>query len=258
MRILIITENEEFYLPLALQAFLEVNSHEILGVVSARNPLLKGSFDTAVTFSKSFGLLPVIDKGFSLLKAKILNRFPRLNKTGRHFSIKKVCQQYGIYHILCDNINDQDFIGYISSLNLDLIACISPTQIFGQQLISVPKHGCINIHTAQLPKYRGLYPTYWAMANGEKEVGICIHYIESGIDTGKVLLRASETIPPNTSLDAMLLKTKISGARLLSQACQEISDETICATYAEGEGSYFSFPTKESYSTFKKKGFTLW
>ena len=258
MRILIITENDEFYLPLALQAFIETNNYHILGVISAKNPLLKGKFHTAKKFGKIFGLLPVVQKGISLLKAKTFDLFSVLNRTGRFWSIEKVCQHYNLEYSFCENINDSGFVAHLSSLNLDLIACISPTQIFRDQLINTPKYGCINIHTASLPNYRGLYPTYWAMASGEKEVGICIHYIESGIDTGKILLRCAEKIPANTSMDYMLKKTNVTGGELLSQACKLIGEGKIAPEYAQGEGSYYSFPTKESYTVFKSNGYTLW
>lgn len=258
MRILIITESDEFYLPLALQSFLKNNHYEILEVVIAKNPLLKSKLHTAVTFGKTFGLAPVIYKGMSLIKAKIFDFFPKLNRTGRFWSVEKVCQSYEIKHSYCDDVNDINFIDYLSSLKIDLIACISPTQIFKEKLISTPKHGCINIHTADLPNYRGLYPTYWAMAAGENKIGICIHSIEAGIDTGKILIRDEEKIPPKSSMDFMLNKTKISGGRLLSQACKLIYDGKVNSEYAEGEGSYFSFPTKESYKLFKKNGYSLW
>jgi methionyl-tRNA formyltransferase len=143
-------------------------------------------------------------------------------------------------------------------LKIDLIASVSPTQIFKENLINLPKHGCINIHTAELPKYRGLYPTYWAMACGEKAVGISIHYIEKGIDTGKIIFRDEVEIPPNTTLDHMLRITKLKGAELLVKAIEQIEKGNVQAFYPEGEGSYFSFPTPDSYKEFKNRGYKLW
>lgn len=157
-----------------------------------------------------------------------------------------------------ENLNSKEFLNYCRQLNIDLIASVSPSQIFKEDLINLPVHGCINIHTAKLPKYKGLYPTYWAMAHGEKTLGISIHYIEKGIDTGKILLKDEVEIPPATTMDHMITVTKLRGAELLLEAADSISSGEARAEYAHGEGSYFSFPTRQSYKDFKSFGYKLW
>ena len=52
--------------------------------------------------------------------------------------------------------------------------------------------------------------------------------------------------------------SKVTGGELLSQACKLIGEGKIAPEYAQGEGSYYSFPTKESYTVFKSNGYTLW
>lgn len=158
----------------------------------------------------------------------------------------------------CDNLNSKEFLDHCRQLNIDLIASVSPSQIFKENLINLPKHGCINIHTAKLPKYKGLYPTYWAMSHGEKTLGISIHYIEKGIDTGKIILNDEVDIPPAATMDQMLTLTKIRGSQLLLEAVDKISSGQTQPQYAQGEGSYFSFPTSKSYKDFKAHGYKLW
>lgn len=258
MRILVITEEDEFYLPLSLDLLLRNYSEQIVEVVSAKNPLLPNKFRTALSFYKTFGFNPILSHGLRLFRAKLLDTLPWLNFTGRHYSIQRVCKAYDIPYSFADNINSPDFIRRYKQLGIDLIASVSPTQIFKEDLINLPRHGCINIHTAKLPQYRGLYPTYWAMASGEKTIGISIHYIEKGIDTGKIILQDEVEVPSGTTLDHMLILTKLKGAELLVKAIKQIAERTEQAFYAEGEGSYFSFPTPDSYKKFKKLGYKLW
>ena len=97
-----------------------------------------------------------------------------------------------------------------------------------------------------------------AMSCGEKTVGISIHYIEEGIDTGKIILQDEVEISPRTTLDHMLKVTKLKGAELLIKAIKQIAEGTAEAFHAEGGGTYFSFPTPESYKKFKKHGYKLW
>lgn len=254
MKILVITEEDQFYLPLAVENLIKARRNDIVSVVCARNPLPFGKLKAL----KTFGIAPIITHAQRLLKAKIMNNAPFLNKTERFFSIKQVCQHYKVEYSCADNINHPDFIQYYKDIGVDLIASVSPTQIFKEELINLPRFGCINIHTAKLPEYRGLYPTYWAMSNGEKTLGISIHYIEKGIDTGKIILQDEIDIPPETTLDHMLITSKLRGAELLVEAIGKIDSGNQEAFYAEGEGSYFSFPTPQSYQDFRKHGYKLW
>lgn len=258
MKILVITEEDEFYLPLSIDYLLKHCGRDIVEVVCARNPLLPSKFKAVRKFFNAFGFGPILSQGIRVAKAKTLDTFPLLNFTNRYYSVKRVCEAYSIPYSHSMNINKPDFLQHCRDMNIDLIASVSPTQIFKENLINLPKHGCINIHTAQLPKYRGLYPTYWAMACGEKVVGVSIHYIERGIDTGRIIFQDDVEIPPNTTLDYMLRITKLKGAELLVKAIKQITEGKVQAFYPEGEGSYFSFPTQESYKKFKSNGYRLW
>jgi len=258
MRVLIITEEDEFYLPLSIGYLLKNCGEDIVEVVCARNPLLPSKFRAACKFFNAFGFGPIFYQGMRVVKAKILDSLSLLNFTNRYYSIKRVCQAYNIPYSHSGSINSPEFLQHCNDLNIDLVASVSPTQIFKEGLINLPRYGCVNIHTAKLPEYRGLYPTYWAMACGEKVIGISIHYIEKGIDTGKILLQQEVEIPPGATLDKMLTVTKLKGAELLVQAIKQIVENKVNAFYPEGKGTYFSFPTPESYKKFKNHGYKLW
>lgn len=258
MKILIITEEDEFYIPLSIDYILKNCPYEVVQVVCVVNPKMPGKFQAARKFFKVFGLMPVLSHGLRVFKAKILDALPFLNLSSRYYSVKRVCQSYKMPYLVCRNVNSRDFIEQCRNLNIDLIAAVSPSQIFKDELINLPRYGCINIHTAKLPKYRGLYPTYWAMVHGEKTIGVSIHYIEKGIDTGKILLQTEMEIPPKTTLHKMLTVTKVKGAELLLEAIRQIEGGKVNAHYAQSEGSYFSYPTPESYKIFKSRGHKLW
>jgi methionyl-tRNA formyltransferase len=258
LKILIITEEDEFYIPLSTDYILKNCPYEIAEVVCVVNPRMPGKLQAARKFFKVFGLLPVLSHGLRLVRAKMLDALPWLNFSSRYYSVKRVCQSHKMPYSVCRNVNSPSFIEHCRNLKIDLVAAVSPSQIFKEELINLPRYGCINIHTAKLPKYRGLYPTYWAMAHGEKTIGISIHYMEKSVDTGKILLQTEIEIPPETTLDKMLTVTKLKGAQLLLEAIRQIAEGKTDAHYAEGEGSYFSHPTPESYKMFKSHGYKLW
>lgn len=72
---------------------------------------------------------------------------------------------------------------------IDILLSINYLFIIEKDLIDVPRNVAINIHGSKLPKYRGRAPHIWAIINGEKSIGITIHKIDEGCDTGDIILQ---------------------------------------------------------------------
>jgi methionyl-tRNA formyltransferase len=86
------------------------------------------------------------------------------------------------------NFHDPLSIAQIRSLRPDL-GVIAGTYILRESVFSIPKHGCINLHSGKVPEYRGAAPGFWEMYNGESSVGITIHRVVAGVDAGNILLQ---------------------------------------------------------------------
>ncbi|HEY7181333.1 MAG TPA: methionyl-tRNA formyltransferase [Blastocatellia bacterium] len=67
-------------------------------------------------------------------------------------------------------------------------------RILPDWMLNAPHHGCLNVHSSLLPKYRGAAPINWAVARGERETGVTIMLMDAGLDTGPVLLRRATAI----------------------------------------------------------------
>ena len=61
----------------------------------------------------------------------------------------------------------------------------------------MPGYGAINLHASLLPKYRGAAPINWAVANGDSVTGVTTMKIDSGLDTGDILLQEQVEIHPH-------------------------------------------------------------
>jgi len=83
----------------------------------------------------------------------------------------------------------------LQTLTLDLIVVVAYGKILPQEVLDIPKHGCINVHASLLPKYRGAAPIQWAVLNGETETGITTQQMDAGIDTGDILVQDKCEIP---------------------------------------------------------------
>lgn len=103
--------------------------------------------------------------------------------------------------IFCpDDPNEPSSLYKLKSVDADLFILAGYGMILGKRCISIPKMHCINLHGGKLPEYRGSSPMNWALMKGEKEVGISIIEVDSGIDTGFILAETSTQIDSDTTI----------------------------------------------------------
>ncbi|MBI3415862.1 MAG: methionyl-tRNA formyltransferase, partial [Verrucomicrobia bacterium] len=91
---------------------------------------------------------------------------------------------------------DEAFIKSLAELRPDLIVVAAYGQILPPSILELPRHGCLNVHTSLLPKYRGAAPIQWALLNGDAETGVTIMKMDAGLDTGDILTQRATPITP--------------------------------------------------------------
>ncbi|HEY9892545.1 MAG TPA: methionyl-tRNA formyltransferase [Candidatus Sericytochromatia bacterium] len=122
----------------------------------------------------------------------------------------------------------------------DAFVVIAYGQILSQEILDLPKLGCVNVHGSILPKYRGAAPIQWCLYHGEAETGITTMLMDAGMDTGAMLLKAYTPIQlldnshdlaqSLTGLGADLLVETLT--KLERQEIQPIPQDEREATYA--------------------------
>ena len=85
--------------------------------------------------------------------------------------------------------NNMEFLEQMKKMQPDVICVVAYGKILPQELLDIPKLGCINVHGSLLPKYRGAAPIQWAILNGDKITGITTMYMDAGMDTGDMILK---------------------------------------------------------------------
>lgn len=88
-----------------------------------------------------------------------------------------------------NRIKEKSAVEYIKSFSPDIIIVVAYGQILSKEILDIPKYGCINVHGSLLPKYRGAAPIHWAIINGEKTTGVTTMYMDTGMDTGDMILK---------------------------------------------------------------------
>lgn len=97
--------------------------------------------------------------------------------------------QYPVYQPL--NFKAHEDRDQLAALEPDVMVVIAYGLILPQSVLEIPKYACINVHASLLPRWRGASPIQQAVLHGDMESGVTIMQMDAGLDTGKILNRAS-------------------------------------------------------------------
>lgn len=122
--------------------------------------------------------------------------------------------------------NNEEFINEIKALKPDVICVVAYGKILPKEILEIPKYGCINVHGSLLPKYRGAAPIQWAVINGEKKTGVTTMFMDIGMDTGDMILKAETEIGEDETTGELWDRLAIMGADLLVETLNKIEDGT--------------------------------
>ncbi len=131
---------------------------------------------------------------------------------------------------------DETFICTLRDLKPDLIVVVAYGQILPQAILNLPRHGCLNVHTSLLPKYRGASPIQSAILNGETETGVTIMRMDAGLDTGPILSQRAAPILPEDNSQTLHNRLALLGAELLAESIPNYLAGKISARPQPSEG----------------------
>lgn len=139
------------------------------------------------------------------------------------------------------------FKAQLSSLQPEIAVVVAYGKIIPPDLLSIPKHGFINVHASLLPKYRGAAPIQWALLKGEKETGVTIMRVDETLDTGAIILQEKLAIKPDDDVFSLFEKIFAAGGPLLLKALQQIENgEAYYSKQNDAEASFAPALSRES------------
>ncbi|MCD8380930.1 MAG: methionyl-tRNA formyltransferase [Lachnospiraceae bacterium] len=154
--------------------------------------------------------------------------------------VKELALRYGLPVYQPKRIRAKESVEELKKLPADIFVVAAFGQILSQEILDIPRYGCINVHASLLPKYRGAAPIQWAVINGDEYSGVTIQQMNAGVDTGDILytreyrLKEDETgeslFDALTDLGGEALKEAL---KLLEQGkLQPAAQDEAQATYA--------------------------
>lgn len=160
--------------------------------------------------------------------------------------VKEAALALGLNIYQPQKIREQGFVEILKDLSPDLIVVVAFGQILTPNILSMPPYGCINVHASLLPAYRGPAPIHWAIMNGEKVTGITTMLMDTGLDTGDMLLKEEVSIPSDMTTGELHDLLAQVGAGLLVKTIELWRDKKISPVSQRGLAfSYAPLLTKE-------------
>nr|ADI22505.1 methionyl-tRNA formyltransferase [uncultured verrucomicrobium HF0500_08N17] len=256
MRIMILTQNENLYIPTGLAKICNLVEENIVCIVSA-SPMsthggaVKGIFRHVVLF----GFKASIIFGCKIIYNKILSLFSVIGDQTTFFSLKQVADAFSIPYYKIKDINSNQFYLLIDNYTPDLLVSLSCPQIVGKKARERFTLGCINVHGSPLPRYRGLMPAFWVLRNAESVTAVTVHELDSKLDDGDILLQQEVLITSDDSWDSLVKKLKLAGALALVNVIRDIKNNTTRKSpNLESEATYYSFPSSKDRKIFLLTG----
>ena len=159
----------------------------------------------------------------------------------KEYAIEKNLQVYQPIKVR----NNPEFLEEVRKLNPDLICVVAYGKILPQELLDIPKYGCVNVHGSLLPEYRGAAPIQWAVLNGDKKTGVTTMFMNAGMDTGDMILKEEVEIGEDETTGELWNRLKMIGANLLIKTVKEIENGTATRTKQPEEGTMAPMLSKE-------------
>lgn len=265
MNILIFTSSNHIYANFVLKTLFEkkvFSSHKVTvweqGGVLPKKSIAKGAY-TYLCISGPYYTVMQICKYFLFIVCRFI-AFRRNNKQSPFYPYSAYLKS-GDARACCPRLLSRFTYEQVRGINPDIILSIYSKDIIPAKIFRFPRFGCVNLHPAPLPDFRGVSPTFWILANGEKKAGATLHKVDRGIDTGEIICQKifytnkfqteHGLYMHASSQGASLVRLFISGSRNNKNYSVITRKKTIT------EGSYYSLPTKESVNRFLKNGYRL-
>jgi methionyl-tRNA formyltransferase len=186
------------------------------------------------------------DNGYNI--AAVVTKPDRPKGRGQHViasPIKKLATAYGYSFLQPTSAKETWFEENLVALNPDLLVVVAYGQILSRSVLTIPRLGAINIHASLLPKYRGPAPIQWAVINGDKQTGVTTMWMDEGMDTGDILLKAEIQINSDETSASLHDKLAHKGAKLLLDTLKKLKSGHLLATRQDN--------SKASHAPFLKK-----
>lgn len=200
--------------------------------------------------------LRVAEQGFPIGRLFPLIERANLPDDGtRLLTLNELATRRGIPVTPLPKPNSEEGLAWVRDLAPDLVVSIRYGAIFKSRFLAIPRLGVLNLHSGQLPAYRGVLATFRGLAAGEQEIGTTVHYISDGtIDTGAIVAVTRTPVDRSRSLFWHIAQVYGPGVEALGSAVRRVLRGEELETTTQSGGNYYTYPTPEEWDAFTAAG----
>ena len=236
MKIIIITQNEPFFIPKLLDLIIKKYENYLKVIVFLKPDKFKNKLKSFTYYFQFWGLKQFIKFGIKFLKHKIT----------------KTIKLNGVRIIKNIDVNSKTFISIAKKV--DYIISIASNQIFKDDLLCAPKELCLNIHASLLPKNKGYNPSFWVLYKNESYTGITLHKMNRGLDSGPNLIQKKMRIKSSDTRYSLQNRVVYKASEMLIQILPRLIKKDYNLREHKGTSSLFRKPEIKHGIEFRRRG----
>ncbi len=131
--------------------------------------------------------------------------------------VKRFAVDHELEVLQPSKIKTREALAEFSSLAADVAVVVAYGRLLPETFLKAFPMGAINLHFSLLPKYRGAAPVNWAIVQGGQKTGVTTMQMDTGLDTGPILLQRETDIIEGESAIELMRRLSVSGAELISE-----------------------------------------
>lgn len=252
-RVVFVTQDDPFYTSVFFHEFSRVFDPpagvSIPALVVLRPLNRRSIVDLARDMYRFYGTVDFIRQGLRYFQSHVLGILEPARRWGLHGALSQTSL------VRISDINSAESVSFLRWLAPSLVVSIAASQIFNREVLSIPRCGCINVHSGKLPEYRGMLPTFWQMLNGESSATVTVHVMAPKVDDGPIIMERVVPIRPEDTLHTLMKRTKVEAAHMLADVIEQFQKGTVEMKPMPREGAkYYSFPKPEHVRQLRRMG----
>jgi len=251
---LVVLTNGNYFARLILEELFRSHGRQIESVV-----LISGDYKGRTGLAALRWLLPATTFPYLVYKIAqiVVFALARRLRPSKVFDVAGLAAAHGVPVRRFRSIRDEEAIRAVEELRPDLVVSVSCPQRVGERLLRASRFGGINIHSSLLPRYAGLAPYYWVLAEGQPSTGTTVHYMTKNFDEGNILGQVEVPIVPKMSAFVLFRELALAGGPLLRKAVELAVAGDPGAPQIKELYSYRSHPDTRSYRMLRGRGHRL-
>jgi len=162
--------------------------------------------------------------------AAVLTQPDRPAGRGRRLAtspVKDCARALGLEVLQPETLKDAAVLAELRRLQPQVMVVAAYGLILPGEVLSLPEHGCINVHASLLPRWRGAAPIHRAIEAGDAETGVTIMRMEAGLDTGPLLAKRATPIGSRDTAGTLHDRLAALGAELLVATVRRLEREGV-------------------------------